>query len=105
MAMLMSGCDVIMVLYAVLSAKWDRAFSIGVIVGLVASNAIFLWALRMMVRPWMHTLSMMVLGLNVAVVFSVNTPAVLLARLVIVLGEILLLARCRSFSEPNIFFV
>lgn len=103
LAIFLSVTDFVTVLYGILSAPWERYFSIGVLVGLVVSNALFMWAARVTSTVWAATLVMVLLPLNCAVVYSVNTPDILLARLLIVLGEMVLLARARSLIEETVY--
>lgn len=97
-------CDIVLTLYGVLSEQWNRSFSVGVIVGLVMSNTVFVMAMRSE-RAWALSTATLVLMLNTAVVFYTETPDVLLARLLLVVAEMFVLTRLKSELTATIFFL
>lgn len=103
-ALAASAVDFVLVLYSVLTNRWQEEFSGAVIGGMIVSNVLFMWAVRVY-RLWMITGVCVLLPLNFAVIFSVNTSDILLARLLVVFVECGTLIRLRSLLEPAIFFI
>ncbi|CUF97076.1 transmembrane protein, putative [Bodo saltans] len=104
LALVASVVDFILVLYSVLTNKWQGGYSTGVIIGMILSNAIFTWAIRVY-RSWVVTAVAVLLALNFAIVFSVDTLGILFIRLLVVVAEIGTLVRLRSLMEPAVFFL
>jgi hypothetical protein len=104
LALVASVVDFILVLYSVLTNRWQGEYSTGVIVGMILSNAVFTWAIRVY-RLWVVTAVAVLLPLNFVVIFSVDTFGILFIRLLVVVVEIGTLVRLRSLMEPAVFFL
>lgn len=104
LAIAASAIDFILVLYSVLNNKWYGVFSTCVLIGVILSNVLFTWTIRVY-RPWSATAVTVLLPLNFAIVFSTEIINILFIRLLVVVVEMGTLVRLRSLMEPAVFFL